>query len=237
MPPLRLVPTGKEANNPKPPSNPDAWGPGITPSYRYRASPKVNAAFVAMVATESATSIQYISDSGALMFAASPVLPRRGKGPLPPSPSPTPSPGPSPSPTPSPGPSRSTLYINEQLLAGSYLLSDRSFAQLVLQESDGNLVLRNRGGSAVWSTHTQGHPKDHVVMQSDGNLVAYNKSGAAVWSSNTARSNAVQAQLQDDCCLVLKDAQDAVVWSSATTCSSHDEVKRTRPLEELAMSE
>jgi hypothetical protein len=51
-------------------------------------------------------------------------------------------------------------------------------------QTDGNLVLRNRAGTALWSTGTGGKGRSDLVMQDDGNLVLYLQStGAATWSS------------------------------------------------------
>jgi hypothetical protein len=70
---------GKECNTP-PPANTSDYGPGIRNSYRYDSSkPKVHSAFVAMVVNDTATSIQYISDGGLLMYEARAVLPRGHK--------------------------------------------------------------------------------------------------------------------------------------------------------------
>src|SRR4051794_780845 len=49
---------------------------------------------------------------------------------------------------------------------------DGRFA-LVMQGSDGNLVLYQSGGVALWSANTQGPLQKFAAMQGDGNLVVY----------------------------------------------------------------
>jgi hypothetical protein len=63
-------------------------------------------------------------------------------------------------------------------------------------QGDGNLVLY-KGGSALWSSNTAGHPGAHAVMQGDGNLAVY-KGGTARWSSRTAGFDGGSLRLQDD---------------------------------------
>ena len=51
-------------------------------------------------------------------------------------------------------------------------------------QSDGNLVLYQAGGGALWDSGTWGHPGSAAYMQDDGNLVVY-ASGRPVWDSGT----------------------------------------------------
>jgi hypothetical protein len=50
---------------------------------------------------------------------------------------------------------------------------------------NGNLVLYDRAGKALWSTGTSRHRGAYAAMQTDGNLVVYSKTGHALWSSAT----------------------------------------------------
>lgn len=104
-----------------------------------------------------------------------------------------------------------TLYRNQLMDRGQWLRSANGRYTLHMQ-TDGNLVLYNAGGAAIWATHRYGrHLKlhddgclaevdnggnwlwqtgcnqggDRLVVQSDGNLVLYAGS-RAVWASNTA---------------------------------------------------
>lgn len=101
-------------------------------------------------------------------------------------------------------------------------------------QDDGNLVLYNERGLAVWA---MGSIKDRLSrgdnllpdeyirsqngfytlrMQSDGNLVAYDQRGRALWNSNTAGSGAMECVLQGDGNLVLKDKNGRVAWATNT---------------------
>jgi len=126
---------------------------------------------------------------------------------------PTPSPAPSP-----PAPSgQDALAVGEKLASGDKLVSAGGVAQLSMQSSDGNLVLR-AGDAHVWSSHTYGHPGAELRFQkSDGNLVLYDGS-SALWSSGKALG-AATVQLTDSCDLVTKDSSGSVLWSLGTSCS------------------
>lgn len=51
-------------------------------------------------------------------------------------------------------------------------------------QSDGNFVVYDNGGGALWSSNTEGRTDVKLVLQDDRNLVLY--SGAdSVWSSGT----------------------------------------------------
>lgn len=103
-----------------------------------------------------------------------------------------------------------TLYRNQNMDRGQWLASGDGRYKLHMQ-TDGNLVLYNSAGRAIWATNVGGrHLKlhndgclaevdysgnwvwqtgcnrggDHLVVQSDGNLVLY-AGGTAVWASNT----------------------------------------------------
>ena len=52
-------------------------------------------------------------------------------------------------------------------------------------QSDGNLVLYDGDGQALWASGTSGTPDATLKIQSDGNLVIYNGVGLALWYSAT----------------------------------------------------
>jgi hypothetical protein len=58
-------------------------------------------------------------------------------------------------------------------------------AYAVMQE-DGNFVVYNLDGSAVWASGTSSSAGAYLNMQDDGNLVVYNSRNSALWSSGTA---------------------------------------------------
>ncbi len=95
------------------------------------------------------------------------------------------------------------LDRGQWLSSGSYRLH---------MQTDGNLVLYNGAGAAIWATHRTG---DYVVLQSDGNLVQYTYGGTAVWASGTTGSGADRLAVQSDGNLVLY-AGSSAVWATHT---------------------
>lgn len=55
-------------------------------------------------------------------------------------------------------------------------------------QGDGNLVLRNLAGTALWASGTSGKASADVIMQADGNLVIYDTGGNPLWGSGTAKN-------------------------------------------------
>ncbi len=83
-------------------------------------------------------------------------------------------------------------------------------------QGDGNFVVYQVGGSAVWSTQTGGSGATHMAMQTDGNLVLYTAGGVAVWSSSTAPSSNDYLSMQDDMNLVVYSGSGSALWSWVT---------------------
>lgn len=84
---------------------------------------------------------------------------------------------------------------------------------LVFQD-DGNLVLANRNGNAIWATATDNRGSK-AEFQGDGNLVVYDSYNRPVWSSNTNNRGAVKLTVQNDGNLVIY-GRNSPVWSSGT---------------------
>ena len=60
-------------------------------------------------------------------------------------------------------------------------------AEAVMQP-DGNFMVYDVNGKAIWATNTSGHPGAALLMQNDGNLVLYNSSASnamPIWASNS----------------------------------------------------
>ena len=105
------------------------------------------------------------------------------------------------------------------LVAGQQLLPDRELASsngshVLRYQSDGNLVIYQRGGSWVWSSQTSGHSAGRVEMHGDGNLVIYNASGSPVWSSDTWQFPGAYASILDSGHLVIVDTTGVPIWWS-----------------------
>lgn len=108
-----------------------------------------------------------------------------------------------------------TLAVNQSLSINQNLTSSDGRFKFWLQ-GDGNLVLRNASGAAVWASGTNGMKGQKLNMQGDGNLVLRTSSGAAVWSSKTNGTNAIKVVMQTNGDLVMRTSAGAVVWSTGT---------------------
>lgn len=73
---------------------------------------------------------------------------------------------------------RGKRFIPEQLVL-------RNDQYKLTFQGDGNLVLRNLVGEAIWASGTSGKGASHLSFQADGNLVIYSGS-EALWATSTA---------------------------------------------------
>jgi hypothetical protein len=55
-----------------------------------------------------------------------------------------------------------------------------------IMQDDGNLVIYNTSGLALWASNTYGNPGAYFAFQGDANLVVYSSAGKPLWASNTA---------------------------------------------------
>ncbi len=84
-------------------------------------------------------------------------------------------------------------------------------------QGDGNLVLRNAAGKAIWASATNGKGGVRFVLQGDGNLVLYTSARKPVWASGTVGSGASYLIVQSDGNLVMYTASGKAVWSTGTS--------------------
>ena len=137
--------------------------------------------------------------------------------PLPPKLSSGASPRPSTSPAPSaPAPGGcGTLTGGHVLTDGQSLLSCNGVYMLGMQD-DGNLVLYNNSGTALWYTATMN--RDPLVadasMQDNGNFVLYNTSGASVWATGTSPNDGAYLDVGNDGYVRVYSASGTVLWKS-----------------------
>ena len=103
-----------------------------------------------------------------------------------------------------------TITTNQKLDRGQWLQSSDARYKLIMQ-GDGNLVLYNASGWAIWATNRSGV---FAIVQGDGNFVEYSSSGA-VWASNTVGRGGNRLIVQNDGNLVLY-SPSAAVWASNT---------------------
>jgi glucosylceramidase len=102
-----------------------------------------------------------------------------------------------------------TMTTGQKLDRGQWLRSADGRYTLRMQ-TDGNLVLYNAAGAAVWATNRTGQ---YVIVQPDGNLVEYNSAGTAVWFTGTVGSGANRLVMQSDGNLVLYAPGGPVWWT------------------------
>ena len=121
--------------------------------------------------------------------------------------------GSSSTPTAPSGPGSWSLVPGQRLLPDCELASP-SGTYVLRYQSDGNLVIYQRGGGPVWAASTEGQPAGHVEMQGDGNLVMYNAFGQPVWASDTWGFPGAYASILDDGHLVIVDGSGVPIWWS-----------------------
>ena len=83
-------------------------------------------------------------------------------------------------------------------------------------QTDGNLVVYNPSGKAVWDSKTNNKNGKILAMQSDGNLVIYTSSYKAIWSSKTHGHSGSTLAIQDDGNVVIYDSSDKPIWNTKT---------------------
>lgn len=86
----------------------------------------------------------------------------------------------------------------------------------IVQQSDGNLVLFDGSGKAIWSTKTEGNPGARTIMQPEGNVVVYSQDNRPLWSTKTEGKKPGGMVVQDDGNLVLYDSSKNPIWASDT---------------------
>jgi len=86
----------------------------------------------------------------------------------------------------------------------------------LVHQGDGNVVLYDQGGRALWTTRTAGQATSSFVMQGDGNLVLYRADGRAIWNSQTPGNPISATVLRNDGNLLVYGANWRVLWQSGT---------------------
>ena len=107
------------------------------------------------------------------------------------------------------------LGAGRALTVDQYLTSSNDEFELAMQ-NDGNLVLYNRYGRALWASKTEGNPGAYLVNQaSDGNLVIYSVSGEPLWASSTEGNPGDSLRLENSGNLVIASSGGQVVWQTS----------------------
>lgn len=106
------------------------------------------------------------------------------------------------------------IYIGQNLSKERKYYSQNRQYYLVFQ-NDGNLVMYNKGNTAVWDSKTE-NKGNRAEFQKDGNFVIYNNSGLAIFTTNTYKKGNSLA-VQNDGNLVIYDGRNNAVWASKDT--------------------
>ncbi|MEV3911917.1 hypothetical protein [Streptomyces canus] len=104
------------------------------------------------------------------------------------------------------------LLPGQRLNPGDRLASPNGLNVLVLQ-TDGNLVEYIPGGRAIWATNTR-VSNSVLFMQADGNLVVVAPGNRPVWASATSGKPGSILELQDDRNLVVYAPGHVAVWAN-----------------------
>ena len=111
--------------------------------------------------------------------------------------------GPPPARTASLLPAGATLNPGESLTAAAWR---------AVMQGDGNFVVYE-GGTARWSSQTDGNPGARLVMQADGNAVVYSAANRPLWDSGTDGDHGDRLVIQTDGNLVIYRPDGRAVWS------------------------
>ncbi|WNG36684.1 hypothetical protein F0U61_25680 [Archangium violaceum] len=116
-----------------------------------------------------------------------------------------------------------TLPANHALYPGDRLVSSNGAYQLILQASDGNLVVyRIADMKAIWATNVPGGAI--ALMQQDRNFVVYRNANASnpIWASNTGGSivdTGAYLLLSDTGALSVVTSAGTTIWTTPGDCT------------------
>lgn len=102
------------------------------------------------------------------------------------------------------------LAPGETLQAGQSLVSPNGWFTVVVQ-TDGNVVLYNKGMTAIWSTRTRGNNL-RLVHQLDGNVVLYDDQNHVYWQTGTGGFQTSGLHIQSDGNFALYATDGKALW-------------------------
>ncbi len=106
------------------------------------------------------------------------------------------------------------LLAGEQMFGDAILRSPQGKYRLVMQQSDGNLVVYEAAtGKAIWNSRTGGYPGSKTVFQTSGNLIVRKTNGTVCQSQSGGKSGS-RLVMQDDGNLVIYTSSNTAIWSS-----------------------
>ncbi|WP_461049957.1 IPT/TIG domain-containing protein [Terrabacter koreensis] len=103
-----------------------------------------------------------------------------------------------------------TTLLSGQILSSGTALRSPSGAYVATVQGDGNLVIRNAAGTALWSTGSAG-AGSRIEIRADGNLTLVRPTGAVAWTSGTNGWIGGLVTLTDDGILQVRQA-GTTVW-------------------------
>jgi hypothetical protein len=110
------------------------------------------------------------------------------------------------------------------LTMGQYLSPNQTLfscdgGHVLVQQSDGNVVLyhvKPTGWVATWSSGTWAHGGTYTIMGTDGNLVIDNAAWQGVWQAGTYGHPGALLSVQNDGNMVIYSSAWAPLWASNT---------------------
>jgi peptidoglycan/xylan/chitin deacetylase (PgdA/CDA1 family) len=114
-------------------------------------------------------------------------------------------------------PLATVLRPGQSLSPGSSLDTPDGQYRLTMQRSDGNLVMYDASGRALWSSRTEGHPGASALMEKGGDFVISSK-GHEIWSSRTEGHPGAWLAVQADANVVVYSAKGPL-WASGSVDS------------------
>jgi hypothetical protein len=103
------------------------------------------------------------------------------------------------------------LDQSSYLQSGQFLTNRRG--DRLLQQTNGDLVLRHANGALMWNARTYGHPGAFTLLQGDGNLVIYAANHQLLWKSG-GTGPGVRLTIGPTGILALRRADGSLKWTS-----------------------
>jgi hypothetical protein len=85
---------------------------------------------------------------------------------------------------------------------------------VVAFQTDGNLVVYNPEGAAIWSSNTQNRGASQLAFQTDGNLVIYGGK-QALWNSGTAGQGGATLRILPSGSMGIYNSDMNLLWTTA----------------------
>ena len=81
---------------------------------------------------------------------------------------------------------------------------------------DGNLVLYNSSGEAIWASGTNNKNAHGFSVQADGNVCIYTKDGTCIWDTGTSPGKGNYLSIQTDGNVVIYTRDNQPIWATNT---------------------